>query len=104
MSTKDKAISLVKYILKESSWTSSFVVLIILFLLYYFKFDCIRILQLIILFLLYCAIEYFLIVPLHMGLVYFILNLGQLALGWFTIEIWSIIYDEWKEKYADCKD
>ena len=85
MSTKDKAISLVKYILKESSWTSSFVVLIILFLLY-------------------CAIEYFLIVPLHMGLVYFILNLGQLALGWFTIEIWSIIYDEWKEKYADCKD
>ena len=85
MSTKDKAISLVKYILKESSWTSSFVVLIILFLLY-------------------CAIEYFLIVPLHMGLVYFILNLGQLAFGWFTIEIWSIIYDEWKDKYADCKD
>ena len=85
MSTKDKAISLVKYILKESSWTSSFVVLIILFLLY-------------------CAIEYFLIVPLHMGLVYFILNLGQLAFGWFTIEICSIIYDEWKEKYADCKD
>ena len=85
MSTKDKAISLVKYILKESSWTSSFVVLIILFLLY-------------------CAIEYFLIVPLHMGLVYFILNLGQLAFGWFTIEIWSIIYDEWKDKYADCKN
>ena len=85
MSSKDKAKSLVKYILKESSWTSSFVVLIILFLFY-------------------CAIEYFLIVPLHMGLVYFILNLGQLAFGWFKIEIWSIIYDEWKEKYADCKD
>ena len=85
MSTKDKAISLVKYILKESSWTSVFVVSIILFLLY-------------------CAIEYFLIVPLHMGLVYFILNLGQLAFGWFTIEIWSIIYDEWKDKYADCKN
>lgn len=85
MSSKDKAISLVKYILKESSWTSAFVVSIILFLLY-------------------CAIEYFLIVPLRMGLVYFILNLGQLAFGWFTIEIWSIIYDEWKEKYADCKD
>ena len=85
MSSKDKAKSLVKYILKESSWTSSFVVLIILFLFY-------------------CAIEYFLIVPLHMGLVYFILNLGQLAFGWFTIEIWSIIYDEWKENYADCKD
>ena len=85
MSTKDKVISLVKYILKESSWTSAFVVSIILFLLY-------------------CAIEYFLIVPLHMGLVYFILNLGQLAFGWFIIEIWSIIYDEWKEKYADCKD
>ena len=83
--SKDKAISLVKYILKESSWTSSFVVSIILFLLY-------------------CAIEYFLIVPLHMGLVYFILNLGQLAFGWFIIEIWSIIYDEWKEKYADCKN
>lgn len=85
MSSKDKAKSLVKYILKESSWTSSFVVLIILFLLY-------------------CAIEYFLIVPLHMGLVYFILNLGQLAFGWFIIEIWSIIYDEWKDKYADCKN
>lgn len=85
MSTKDKAISLIKYILKESSWTSAFVVSIILFLLY-------------------CAIEYFLIVPLHMGLVYFILNLGQLAFGWFTIEIWSIIYDDWKEKYADCKN
>ena len=85
MSTKDKVISLVKYILKESSWTSAFVVSIILFLLY-------------------CAIEYFLIVPLHMGLVYFILNLGQLAFGWFIIEIWSIIYDEWKDKYADCKD
>lgn len=85
MSSKDKAISLVKYILKESSWTSAFVVSIILFLLY-------------------CGIEYFLIVPLHMGLVYFILNLGQLAFGWFTIEIWSIIYDEWKDKYADCKD
>ena len=85
MSTKDKAISLIKYILKESSWTSAFVVSIILFLLY-------------------CAIEYFLIVPLHMGLVYFILNLGQLAFGWFIIEIWSIIYDEWKEKYADCKN
>ena len=85
MLSKDKAISLVKYILKESSWTSAFVVSIILFLLY-------------------CAIEYFLIVPLHMGLVYFILNLGQLAFGWFTIEIWSIIYDEWKDKYADCKD
>lgn len=85
MSTKDKAISLVKYILKESSWTSAFVVSIILFLLY-------------------CAIEYFLIVPLHMGLVYFILNLGQLVFGWFIIEIWSIIYDEWKDKYADCKD
>ena len=85
MSTKDKAISLVKYILKESSWTSSFVVLIILFLLY-------------------CAIEYFLIVPLHMGLVYFILNLGQLVFGWFIIETWSIIYDEWKDKYADYKN
>ena len=85
MSSKDKAISLIKYILKESSWTSAFVVSIILFLLY-------------------CAIEYFLIVPLRMGLVYFILNLGQLAFGWFIIEIWSIIYDEWKEKYADCKD
>lgn len=85
MSSKDKVISLVKYILKESSWTSSFVVSIILFLLY-------------------CAIEYFLIVPLHMGLVYFILNLWQLALSWFIIEIWSIIYDEWKEKYADCKN
>ena len=85
MSTKDKAISLVKYILKESSWTSSFVVLIILFLLY-------------------CAIEYFLIVPLHMGLVYFILNLGQLVFGWFILETWSIIYDEWKDKYADYKN
>ena len=85
MSTKDKAISLVKYILKESSWTSAFVVSIILFLLY-------------------CAIEYFLIVPLHMGLVYFILNLGQLAFGWFIIEIWCIIYDDWKDKYADCKN
>ena len=85
MLSKDKAISLVKYILKESSWTSAFVVSIILFLLY-------------------CVIEYFLIVPLHMGLVYFILNLGQLAFGWFIIEIWSIIYDEWKDKYADCKD
>ena len=85
MSSKDKVKSLIKYILKESSWTSAFVVSIILFLLY-------------------CAIEYFLIVPLHMGLVYFILNLGQLAFGWFTIEIWSIIYDDWKEKYADCKD
>lgn len=85
MSSKDKVISLVKYILKESSWTSAFVVSIILFLLY-------------------CAIEYFLIVPLHMGLVYFILNLGQLAFGWFIIEIWSIIYDDWKEKYADCKN
>ena len=85
MSSKDKVKSLVKYILKESSWTSAFVVSIILFLLY-------------------CAIEYFLIVPLHMGLVYFILNLGQLAFGWFIIEIWSIIYDEWKDKYADCKD
>ena len=85
LSSKDKAISLVKYILKESSWTSAFVVSIILFLLY-------------------CAIEYFLIVPLHMGLVFFILNLGQLVFGWFIIEIWSIIYDEWKEKYADCKD
>lgn len=85
MSSKDKAISLVKYILKESSWTSAFVVSIILFLLY-------------------CAIEYFLIVPLRMGLVYFILNLGQLAFGWFIIEIWSIIYDDWKEKYADCKN
>ena len=85
MLSKDKAISLIKYILKESSWTSAFVVSIILFLLY-------------------CAIEYFLIVPLHMGLVYFILNLGQLAFGWFIIEIWSIIYDEWKEKYADCKN
>ena len=83
--SKDKVISLVKYILKESSWTSAFVVSIILFLLY-------------------CAIEYFLIVPLHMGLVYFILNLGQLAFGWFIIEIWSIIYDEWKDKYADCKN
>ena len=85
MSSKDKVKSLVKYILKESSWTSAFVVSIILFLLY-------------------CAIEYFLIVPLHMGLVYFILNLGQLAFGWFIIEIWSIIYDDWKDKYADCKD
>ena len=85
MSTKDKAISLIKYILKESSWTSAFVVSIILFLLY-------------------CAIEYFLIVPLHMGLVYFILNLGQLAFGWFIIEVWSIIYDDWKDKYADCKN
>ena len=85
MLSKDKIKSLIKYILKESSWTSAFVVSIILFLLY-------------------CAIEYFLIVPLHMGLVYFILNLGQLAFGWFTIEIWSIIYDEWKDKYADCKD
>lgn len=85
MSSKDKVKSLIKYILKESSWTSAFVVSIILFLLY-------------------CAIEYFLIVPLHMGLVYFILNLGQLAFGWFIIEIWSIIYDEWKEKYADCKN
>lgn len=85
LSSKDKVKSLIKYILKESSWTSVFVVSIILFLLY-------------------CAIEYFLIVPLHMGLVYFILNLGQLAFGWFTIEIWSIIYDEWKEKYADCKN
>ncbi len=83
--SKDKVKSLIKYILKESSWTSVFVVSIILFLLY-------------------CAIEYFLIVPLHMGLVYFILNLGQLAFGWFIIEIWSIIYDDWKEKYADCKD
>lgn len=85
MLSKDKVKSLIKYILKESSWTSAFVVSIILFLLY-------------------CAIEYFLIVPLHMGLVYFILNLGQLAFGWFTIEIWSIIYDEWKDKYADCKN
>ena len=85
MLSKDKIKSLIKYILKESSWTSAFVVSIILFLLY-------------------CAIEYFLIVPLHMGLVYFILNLGQLAFGWFIIEIWSIIYDEWKEKYADCKN
>lgn len=85
MSSKDKVKSLIKYILKESSWTSAFVVSIILFLLY-------------------CAIEYFLIVPLHMGLVYFILNLGQLAFGWFIIEIWSIIYDEWKEKYADYKN
>lgn len=85
MSSKDKVKSLIKYILKESSWTSAFVVSIILFLLY-------------------CAIEYFLIVPLRMGLVYFILNLGQLAFGWFTIEIWSIIYDEWKDKYADCKN
>ena len=85
MSSKDKVKSLIKYILKESSWTSAFVVSIILFLLY-------------------CAIEYFLIVPLHMGLVYFILNLGQLAFGSFIIEIWSIIYDEWNDKYADCKD
>ena len=85
MLSKDKIKSLIKYILKESSWTSAFVVSIILFLLY-------------------CAIEYFLIVPLHMGLVYFILNLGQLAFGWFIIENWSIIYDEWKEKYADCKN
>ena len=85
MLSKDKVKSLIKYILKESSWTSAFVVSIILFLLY-------------------CAIEYFLIVPLHMGLVYFILNLGQLAFGWFIIEIWSIIYDEWKDKYADCKN
>ena len=85
MLSKDKVKSLIKYILKESSWTSVFVVSIILFLLY-------------------CAIEYFLIVPLHMGLVYFILNLGQLAFGWFIIEIWSIIYDEWKDKYADCKN
>lgn len=85
MSSKDKVKSLIKYILKESSWTSAFVVSIILFLLY-------------------CAIEYFLIVPLRMGLVYFILNLGQLAFGWFIIEIWSIIYDDWKEKYADCKN
>ena len=85
MSSKDKVKSLIKYILKESSWTSAFVVSIILFLLY-------------------CTIEYFLIVPLHMGLVYFILNLGQLAFGWFIIEIWSIIYDEWKDKYADCKN
>lgn len=85
MLSKDKVKSLIKYILKESSWTSVFVVSIILFLLY-------------------CAIEYFLIVPLHMGLVYFILNLGQLAFGWFIIEVWSIIYDDWKEKYADCKN
>lgn len=82
MLSKDKAKSLVTYVLKESSWTSAFVVSIILFLV------C-------------CMVEYFLFIPLRMAFAHFMLNICQFAIGWFTVETWFGIYDDWKEEYLD---
>lgn len=82
MLNKENIKSLVKYILKESPWTTAFVVSIALFLL------C-------------CMVEYFLFIPLRMGFAHFVVSLGQFTLGWFTVETWFNIYEEWCKEYLD---
>lgn len=82
MLSKDKAKSLVMFVLKESTWTPAFVVSIIMFLLF-------------------CMLEYFLFIPLRMGFAHFVINLFQFAIGWFSVETWFSIYDEWCKEYMD---
>lgn len=82
MLNKENIKSLVKYVFKESPWTTAFIVSIVLFLL------C-------------CMVEYFLFIPLRMGFTYFVMSICQFILGWFAIETWFDIYDEWCKERLD---